>query len=36
MISGDKLGFGDWFGGAFGVKQNDELLDSGKRDVDNS
>lgn len=32
MVSGDKPsehGFGDSFIGAFGVKQNEELLDSG-------
>lgn len=31
-----NIGFGDWFGGASGVKQNDALLGSGKWDIDNS
>lgn len=38
MVSGDKsskIGFGDWFGGTFGLKQNDELLASGKWDTHN-
>lgn len=37
MVSGDnpsKIGFGGWFGGAFGLKQSDELVAGGNRSDD--